>query len=1277
MTAKSLLLTCLLPAVLHAQTAVKEVHSDTFESDPRERLKVSGDVSWQPGRLDLAEGSAVGGDAELDAVAQLSLTPVFPDQSSTQTRIVFLVKDKGESTVVILREPGTLKLFVVDRYEDEGTPTETVSRRVVLREDPGSGPIVFGYNNGLVTVHQEERLLAAGAILNGTAPVDGWRIDQMRGELTLTSVALKGAPRRVFTKAQLTELARAEELNQQLISLFQSGKPREAIQAGEEALRIREQVLGVNHFDVAASVNNLAKLHEALGRYLESRPLFAKAVRIVEKAAGKEHPESATMLNNLAMLDYRLGSYKLAEGPLLESLKVRRKLLGTEDPNYAASLNNLGALYSAMGRFRESHKLYLEALEIRERALGKSHPEYAQALNNLAHSCTDLADFGEAERLLREACDTMRRVAGPDHPNYAVCLVNLANHYQFMGQLDRAEELLREAHSVYVSRLGEGHPRVAIGLQTQSDIWLSRGDFVRAEELLRQSHAIFEERLGGRHPTQISCLVDLAVLFHVSGELARAESLLREARELHLKILGPGHPTYPARLGRLADLWYSMRKLGPAEEYLEEARTRSERVHGRDHPSHAAILLKLGLVYLNTDRVAEAIATLEEARVVLERHLGTEHEITAEALSRLATAHEVAGNTDEASKLHAEVVRIARITQGTEHVLYAAALRTRASHLLKRGDTSDALDLAKQSVAAWRSAVSRCLPSMSEAQALAFLEKHQPATDIALVCAARDPAVKAEEVYRVVWDTRAAATRFVSQNRLRDDAPDELRVLHEDLQRARTEVATLALATSWADPREQQKQLQAASQRKEDLERAFAKASGHARRPAFQESTPDDLARVLPADTALLEIVRETRHRGNASAEVRYHAFVVTASGKDLNVEYISLGDADEIDQVVTDWRHQVRGDRLVRRGSDPAKRLRALVWEPVQLRLGSRRTVIIVPDGRLTGLSWSALPGAKPGTFLLHDYAICTAPFGQQVLAWLQEAPVAGEGLLLAGNIDYGKRGNTTTAKTRKPRTRTGASYWEPLAGAARETTEVADLFRTTTQGAVRNLGGADVSEARLAGVLPDSRFVHFATHGFFAGAGQQQVFGADPRRDKLYNTDVTSELRSASFAGRNPLVLSGLVLSGANQRSGTVDRAGDGILLAEEVVSLDLRNTELVVLSACETGLGEVAAGEGVFGLQRAFALAGARSSVASLWKVDDNATRALMTMFYRNLWEKKLGRLESLRQAQLALLRSYEPRTGKLRGLDVKARKLPGSDEQLPPYYWAAFQFAGDWR
>jgi CHAT domain-containing protein len=217
----------------------------------------------------------------------------------------------------------------------------------------------------------------------------------------------------------------------------------------------------------------------------------------------------------------------------------------------------------------------------------------------------------------------------------------------------------------------------------------------------------------------------------------------------------------------------------------------------------------------------------------------------------------------------------------------------------------------------------------------------------------------------------------------------------------------------------------------------------------------------------------------------------------------------------------------------------------------------------------------------------------------------------------------------------------------------------------------GEAADRSSLCRQLPEARVVHLATHGYFADKEFRSLFHHDASAADPFAEPVT---------GRNPLLLSGLVLAGANLPGG-----GHGILTGEEVAELDLGQTELVVLSACETARGELAGGEGVFSLQRAFGLAGVRTTVASLWKVDDAATAVLMSEFYANLWQKKLSKLEALRQAQLAVLNDpgrISAQRNRLsqelakRGLRLKSQPLPASG-RAPPVLWAAFVLNGDIR
>ncbi len=221
----------------------------------------------------------------------------------------------------------------------------------------------------------------------------------------------------------------------------------------------------------------------------------------------------------------------------------------------------------------------------------------------------------------------------------------------------------------------------------------------------------------------------------------------------------------------------------------------------------------------------------------------------------------------------------------------------------------------------------------------------------------------------------------------------------------------------------------------------------------------------------------------------------------------------------------------------------------------------------------------------------------------------------------------------------------------------------------------GHDATEADLRAAMPGRQIIHLATHGFFADDQVGSHIPIDEASQRLMQGSVELKGYRATVTSRNPLLLSGLVVSGANAlRSRARDAANpgdDGILTAEEIAMTDLSSAELVVLSACETGLGQTARGEGVFGLQRAFQSAGARTTVTSLWKVDDAATRVLMVEFYRNLLERKKPRLEALRQAQITVLNTFDPATGKLRGVGGQASL------RTRPAYWAAFVLSGDWR
>ena len=358
-------------------------------------------------------------------------------------------------------------------------------------------------------------------------------------------------------------------------------------------------------------------------------------------------------------------------------------------------------------------------------------------------------------------------------------------------------------------------------------------------------------------------------------------------------------------------------------------------------------------------------------------------------------------------------------------------------------------------------------------------------------------------------------------------------------------------------------------------------------------------------------------------------------------------------DQFLREWRERLARSPEYRPDDQRASMFRERLWEPIEELLGpSTRTLYIAPDGELTRLPWAALPGRGTNRILLEDYALAIVPDGRLLLEQLTGAKKAHRdaGCILAlGDIRYGepKHPDRERALTRPSRSGSGAetgSRWPDLPGTGIEVDTIAMLAQGRE---VIRLTGEDATAARLRRELTGARWAHLGTHGFFQDPAARQLarFQELMRRDHRFSPPVVvpemrRELRIP--AERNPLSLSGLVLAGANKAAVT-DKdgaiAGDGgILTAATIANLPLQDLDLVVLSACETGLGDIGYGEGAFSLERAFHAAGVRKVVATLWNVNDEATAALMRVFYHEVWLNKKPAIEALREAQLAIY--YHP-------------------------------------
>jgi CHAT domain-containing protein len=447
----------------------------------------------------------------------------------------------------------------------------------------------------------------------------------------------------------------------------------------------------------------------------------------------------------------------------------------------------------------------------------------------------------------------------------------------------------------------------------------------------------------------------------------------------------------------------------------------------------------------------------------------------------------------------------------------------------------------------------------------------------------------------------------------------------------------------------------------------------------------NELLKALPRDSVFVDFVAYTawippkERTGKEQWASHLLAFLIRSDGE---VRRLELGGLQPVEQLIQAWRQAALQNNTVALTA-AADELRRRLWQPLQEQLGRPGLVLISPDGPLARFPFAALPGSKPGSYLLEDLAIAYVTSGRQIVDLLQpaaELPGRPGGLLALGGIDFGHSAS-------------GQDAFPALAGTRLEVAAVGDSYRRSRPGQPLTL--LEGKEARRDKVLAELgrryAYLHLATHGFFESPARIAALRAGLRDSEIGLSSRESSQRDEVLSFL-PLLRSGLVLAGANLAEG-----GEALLTAQEVEQLDLRGCDLAVLSACETSLGELTQGDGVLGLQRAFHASGVRTLLASLWQVDDAATSVLMEEFYHGLWrtEKPLTRLEALRQAQLLVLRHPErvqQRRQELvkRGISEDQLRGPKGKEIVklpqggkveagpptsPPLWWAPFLLSGD--
>jgi CHAT domain-containing protein/Tfp pilus assembly protein PilF len=933
--------------------------------------------------------------------------------------------------------------------------------------------------------------------------------------------------------------------------------------------------------------------------------------------------QRANALNQQVIELYQAGRYGEAIDLAEEALAIYRQQLGNNHPDVATGLNNLAALYRAQSRYIEAEPLYLEALAIYRQQLGNNHPSVANSLNSLALLYRNQGRYGEAEPLFQNSLAIYRQQLGDNHPSVANSLNSLALLYRDQGRYGEAEPLFQNSLAIYRQQLGDNHPSVANSLNSLALLYRDQGRYGEAEPLYLEALSIRQQQLGDLHPDVALSLNNLAVLYRDQGRYSEAESLFQEALDIHRRRFGDTHPEVAQSLNNLAVLYQDQGRDREAESlYLEALSIRREQL-GDTHPSIATSLNNLALLYLNQSRYSEAESLFQEALDIRRQQLGENHPDVAQSLNNLAGLYQDQGRYIEAESLFQDALDMRRQQLGENHPDVAQSLNNLAGIYWAQEQLQATLTILSQGIAIEESILNRNLIGGNDTNKRNYLATVSGTTDatISLSLNALPTDLEAIQLaFSTLLQRKGRVLDIFTNllNQVRND-PVALTLLDElSAVNARLSVLHNAPPDNPAEQDTYQVQLGELQQRSRELNDELSRFSTDFAALAASP-TVHEIASALPDDTALIEFIRYRPVAPIAPIQKRYgsHHYAAYILRDDGTLHGIDLGAAADIDTAVERLAADLStAGTPIGQVKQSAQALDALVMAPVRELLGDTTTVFLSPDGNLNLIPFEALVD-ESGDYLVETYQFRYLTSGRDLLR-LDLNPASDNPPLLVGNPTYGRPGELI-AQSRAIDFEN--RIFPALPGTGREVEAISAQLPDALVFSETNATEAVIKEHPQPGIL------HIATHGFF----------------------------EASQDSPNPLLQSGLILAGAALEDRQSGPEQDGILTALEVTGLDLRGTQLVVLSACETGVGELAAGEGVYGLRRALVLAGSHSQVISLWKVDDTATQELMVAYYDRLLSG-MPRDAALRETQLAFLNSTEYRH---------------------PYYWAAFIGSGDWR
>ncbi|MEN8248025.1 MAG: CHAT domain-containing tetratricopeptide repeat protein [Bacteroidota bacterium] len=1009
-------------------------------------------------------------------------------------------------------------------------------------------------------------------------------------------------------------------INSQATIQLHNGKVFEALEMYSNALKMLESLQLQSGESYATIGLNEVKAHEQAGNLIEANELASHLISLQDT----ERIVYFLLVAELGTVLQKQADYENAEQQYAIIKSADRSAWPAIEK--ARILNKTASFYQVRGDYSISGQLYNEAKSsltpesdiVLYQSLSFNHITLLQAMGNIE----------EAQQLLNE----LKSSVGTDNPEiYLGILRNLGGLSQSKGDYQSAEKNYNEALNLAKTLYGGQSSQYADILLRLATLDKDLGHYQIAEPRFLEVSKIIASEQGTKHPNYASVDNNIGILYQQMGNYSKAEEKFQEAISIYEAAYGKESPDYVLSLENLATLYELKGDKDKALAILATTLEANKKIYGENNPNYAVSMHNYASLLQKTDRKDEAYEIFEQVLVLQEKSIGKIQPSYASTLQNLAVLAQEQGKYEIAESLINETLDIRKKLFDKSHPSYTSALYSKAVLMQVTEQYDKAWEIYNQVIDQYLDQIDKYFPSLSEMEKNAFYAKAAPVINrykefcLEYYINNNQSSEAINRLYDVQLATKALLLNAVNKTRNRILTSGNQKLI-EDFNSWTNMKKQLVKYYSFnkEEIAAQGINIKQLEEEVNTLEKALSSSSElfasefDKVRPTWQQVTT-----ALSQEEAAIEIIRIERN--GAQDSVTYAAMALHRDSQYPEIVTLPLG-AQMEEKYYKFYKNTVKYHVH-------DKRSFRVYWKEIDDLIDDVKTIYFSPDGVYNKVNINTIFNVKTDQYLIEDYFVKYLSSTRDLINHKEKGVAESPSILCLGNPNYDLNGpvNVPATLNEIQRSQLNMNRISPLPGTKKEISFI-DSLLTVNSWQVHSYLEGEATEKKVK-MEEASNVIHLATHGFFmADLGISEI----------------EERTGHNEFEKNPLFRSGLLFAGASNLIKDTDN--DGILTAYEAMNLYLDNTELVVLSACETALGDVKNGEGVYGLQRALQVAGAQKLVMSLWKVNDEATMQLMRYFYTN-WIGGEDIYNAMQKAQIAMLHEHEE-----------------------PYYWGAFIMIG---